>query len=748
MRSVINREGIRETLNIEKIREKLVRACEGLEVNMVELESHVGSIYEENITTRKIQQSLINLAVSMTSFEESDWATVAGRLLMMEVEREVYHNRGFSYGEFSRTITDLTRDSIYDERLKRYSSEELRELSDYIVPERDMLFDYAGANMFSSRYLIKHRGEVWELPQEVFMAISMMLAINEEDRLGVAKDFYDALSLRKISLATPILANLRIPEGNLSSCFISAVDDNIESIFYNIDSVAKISKNGGGVGINLSRIRGKGSWVNGYPNASGGIVPWIKIFNDTAVAVNQQGRRAGAVTMAVDSWHIDLEQFLELQTENGDQRGKAYDIYPQVVISDLFMERVESKEKWTLFDPYEVRGKYGVELCELHGDEFREFYENLERDGELKLTKTLYAREIMKEIMKIQIETGMPYIFFKDTANRLNHNQHKGMIGNGNLCMESFSNFSPTKKFTDKVEGRKGTTETELGEVHTCNLVSLNLSELEDSEIEATSILAVRLLDNTIDLTLSPIRESSRHNDLYRTIGVGAMGLADYLARNYLMYEEADEEVDSLFERLALYTLKGSALLAAERGSYENFPGSNWDRGIFFGNDREWYEERSSYSKEWAEVFDLVSRHGIRNGELTAIAPNTSSSLIMGSTASVNPAFSRFFIEKNQKGAVPRVVKHLKDRSWFYTEFRKIKPKRYVEVMSRIGKWISQGVSMELIYDLNTDLRARDIYDTIMTAWKSGCKSIYYTRTIQKNTNIAKEKEECESCSG
>lgn len=748
MKSVINREGIRESLNIEKIREKLVRACQGLEVSMVALESHIESIYEDNITTKKIQESLINSAVSMASFEESDWSIAAGRLLMMEVEREVYHNRGFSYEDFYSTITNLCRDGIYDARLKKYSPEELKELGEYIDPERDMLYDYAGANMFSSRYLIKHTGLIWELPQEVFMAIAMMLSLEEDDRVTKAKEFYDSLSLRKISLATPILANLRIPNGNLSSCFISAVDDNIESIFYNVDSVAKISKNGGGVGVNLSRVRGKGSWVNGYPNASGGVVPWVKIFNDTAVAVNQQGRRAGAVTMAIDAWHIDLESFLELQTENGDQRGKAYDIYPQIVVSDLFMERVESRESWTLFDPYEVRKKYGVELCELYGDEFRELYHKLEQDKDLKIRKTMYALEILKEIMKIQIETGMPYLFFKDSANIKNHNKHKGMIGNGNLCMESFSNFSPTKKFNETREEDKGIITSELGEVHTCNLVSLNLAELEESEIESNSILAVRLLDNTIDLTVSPIRESSRHNDLYRTIGVGAMGLADYLARNYLMYEEADEEVDELFELIALSTLKGSALLAKERGSYKNFKGSNWDKGEFFGKDKSWYSEHSKLSKEWMEVYDLVENYGLRNGELTAIAPNTSSSLIMGATASVNPAFSRFFIEKNQKGAVPRIVKHLKDRSWFYTEFRKIEPKRYVEVMSRISKWISQGVSMELIFDLNSDIKARDIYDTIMTAWKNGCKSIYYTRTIQKNTNVAKEKEECESCSG
>ena len=235
---------------------------------------------------------------------------------------------------------------LYDERLLTYSKEELDQIAPLIDIDRDMVYDYAGANMLVNRYLIKHEGKTYELPQETFMAISMMLALNEEPgetRVNIVKEFYNALSLRKLSLATPMLANLRVPDGNLSSCFITAIDDNIESIFYNIDSLARISKNGGGVGVNVSRIRAKGSMVNGYYNASGGVVPWIRIINDTAVAVNQQGRRAGAATVALDSWHLDIESFLELQTENGDQRGKAYDIYPQVVCSNLFMKRVKKK---------------------------------------------------------------------------------------------------------------------------------------------------------------------------------------------------------------------------------------------------------------------------------------------------------------------------------------------------------------------------------------------------------------------
>ena len=748
MRQVINRAGIKENLDITKIREKLIRACENLEVNMVELESYIESIYQENITTKKIQESLINQAVSMTSFEESDWTYVAGRLLMMETEKEVFHKRGFSYGKFYETINFLCEKEIYDKKLLEYTKEEINELEKSIDISRDMLYDYAGANMFVNRYLLKYRGNICELPQEVFMCISMLLAINEKDKISVAKRFYNALSLKKISLATPILANLRIPKGNLSSCFITAMDDNIESIFYNIDTIAKISKNGGGVGLNVSRIRAKNSMVNGYYNASGGVVPWIKIVNDTAVAVNQQGRRAGAVTVALDSWHLDIESFLELQTENGDQRGKAYDIYPQIVISDIFMKRVEENSTWTLLDPFEIRKKYDVELCELYGEEFENIYKKIENDTTIELKKVIKARELFKNIMKVQLETGMPYLFFKDRANLMNHNSHKGIIGNGNLCMESFSNFSPSKNFSEKNIDDIGTRTVNLGEVHTCNLVSMNLAEITRKELSNIIDISVRILDNTIDLTKTPIKESDKHNLLYRTIGVGSMGLADYLAREYMIYEDSLNEIDELFEEIALYTIKSSSLLAKERGSYPMFKGSQWDKGIFFQKDKNWYLNNSKFSEKWNEVFNLVEKYGMRNGELTAVAPNTSTSLLMGACASVNPTFSRFFIEKNQKGAVPRVVKYLKDRAWFYPEFKNIDPKYYVKVMSKIGKWTTQGVSMELIFDLNKNIKAKDIFDTFMTAWKEGCKSVYYIRTIQKSTNIMNEKEECESCSG
>lgn len=293
------------------------------------------------------------------------------------------------------------------------------------------------------------------------------------------------------------------------------------------------------------------------------------------------------------------------------------------------MKRVENNLEWTLVDPYEVRIKYGVELCELYGEKFEEIYKALEKDTSLKLKKVIKARELFKEIMKVQIETGMPYIFFKDRANLMNHNNHKGMIGNGNLCMESFSNFFPSKDFTEKVVEEKGVRSAKLGEVHTCNLVSLNLAEIAREELENIVDTAVRMLDNTIDLTKTPIMESDKHNIAYRTIGVGTMGLADYLAREFMIYDESLNDIDELFEEIALYSIKSSALLAKNRGQYPMFKGSMWDRGVFFQKNKDWYIKNSKYATKWNEVFELVAKYGMRNGELTAIAPNTSTSLLM-----------------------------------------------------------------------------------------------------------------------
>ncbi|TCK05220.1 ribonucleoside-diphosphate reductase subunit alpha [Phorcysia thermohydrogeniphila] len=759
--TVVKRKGVREPLNIEKIRKVINWAAEGLDVNTLKLESRLKLHFFDGITTRQIHEAVINTALQLTTPEEPDWRILAGRLFIFNLYKEVSIRRGTSKlayvgggEEYLRVVKDLIEKGLYaEELLKAYSEEEIKEAGDYLNLKYDFLYDYAGANLLAKRYLCIYEDYPIELPQEMYMSIALMLAKNEpkETRMKTVKKFYDLIAGKKLSLATPILINLRRPNGNLSSCFITAMDDNLDSIMYTAEQVAQISKRAGGVGVNLSRIRAQGSWIKKVFGASGGIVPWAKILNDVAVAVNQEGKRAGAVTIALDVWHLDIYDFLELKTENGDLRRKAFDIFPQVVIPDLFMERVKYDQEWLLVDPYEVEKKFGFKLYELWGEEFEKAYMQVENEShKLKLKKKVRAKELLKEILKTQVATGLPYIFFKDTANRLNPLKHDGYIGNGNLCMESFSNFRPSKGFKTYMKDGKIIKEIEEpGLVHTCNLLSINLANIEsDEELEEAVRTAVRILDNTIELTTPPIPESKLHNDRYRTIGIGTLGLADYLAKREIPYgRQSLEFIEELYEKIAFYGIDESINLAKERGAFPAYEGSDWSKGIIIGKDAKYLSEKTKLKEKWLELLSKLKKYGIRNGQLFAIAPNTSSGLLQGATPGVLPPFSRFYIDKNQKQAVPICPPYIKEKFWFYRESKYMDQKEVVEIIATIQKWVDSGISMELLFNLNLGIRARDIYETVMLAWEKGIKTIYYVRTIQKDSQQAiSKKEECVAC--
>ena len=733
---VIRRDGSTTSLNIGKIRDVVEWACEGKKVNSIALEAGLTTRLRDGITTREIQDNLINCALEMCSPEEPDWRYVAGRLHIWSLWKDTLVVRGYQYGNYEKTVKTQVKNRLYDERILIYSEAELKEAGSWINPDWDIDYDYAGALLITSRYLLKN-----ELPQEALLTCSLLLATVEEpaNRLPWAKKFYQAIAQRKISLATPILANLRTPKGSLTSCFILSIDDSLESIFDEITNAARISKNGGGVGVNVSRIRATGSWVMGKANASGGIIPWIKLLNDTAIAVNQGGRRAGAVTIGVDIWHLDVPEFLEMQTENGDQRRKAYDVFPQLVITDEFMRRVITKAEWTLVDPYEVRTKLGIELAELWGEEFEEAYRLVEAnlDKEVLLYKKINARDLFKSIMRSQVETGMPYIAFKDTINRANPNKHDGYIPGVNLCTESFSNVTPDKT------------------AHCCNLVSLNLANIDKEEIESNCQIAVRILDNTIDITNPPFDNAKNHNDKYRTIGVGAMGLADWLAKRKLSYNNLSE-ISNLFEEIGYWCTYSSMELAKERGAYQAFLGSEWSQGKLIGaKPVEWFLNNAVQPQRWQQLATDIQRFGIRNSHITAIAPNTSSSLVQGCTASVLPVYSRFFYDKWAKGTVPIAPPFIEEAFWFYPENKNLEQQQVVKAIATMQEWIDTGISMELLFNLNEGvyfpaepnrcLTAKDIFDTLIMAWELGCKAIYYIRTVQKD-NFRESDDSCSSC--
>ncbi|MDJ0572838.1 MAG: ribonucleoside-diphosphate reductase subunit alpha [Pleurocapsa sp. MO_192.B19] len=733
---VVRRDGSHTPLDITKIRAVVEWACAEQNINPITLEAGLTTRLRNGVTTRDIQDNLIDCALGMCSTSETQWRYVAGRLHIWSLWKDTLVGRGFGYGDYPAAVKFQVDAQRYDRNILKYSTAELAEAGSWIKPEWDKDYDYAGAVLLTKRYLLTN-----ELPQEAYLTCALLLASEEkaEIRLTIARQFYEAIAQRKISLATPILANLRVPNGSLSSCFIIAMDDNLESIFAEITNAARISKNGGGVGVNASRIRATGSWVMGKKNTSGGVIPWIKLLNDTAIAVNQGGRRAGAVTVGLDIWHLDVPEFLEMQAENGDRRRKAYDVFPQLVILDEFMRRVVAKESWTLVDPYEVKQQLGIDLAQLWGENFEASYAQIEAElgNKINLYKKIDARELFKHIMRSQVETGMPYLAFKDTINRANPNKHEGYIPGVNLCCESFSNVKPGL------------------EAHCCNLVSLNLANVKETEIANMSQLAVRILDNTIDLTKPPFTDSKTHNDKYRTIGVGCMGLADWLAKRHLTYESLTE-ISHLFEEVAYWCTSASMELAKDRGAYAAFAGSEWSKGKLLGSKSlDEILDLAQNKERWVQLAEDIQKSGIRNSHITAIAPNTSSSLVQGCTASILPVYSKFFYDKWAKGTVPIAPPFIQDCFWYYRENKSLNQKTVVKAVATMQQWIDTGISMELLFNLNQGVyfpdqperavKAKDIFETLVMAWQEGCKAVYYVRTVQKD-NFKESSEGCAAC--
>ncbi len=753
---IIKRDGESASLDISKIRKVIQWAAEGLDINPIELESNLEIHFRNNMTTGEIHAVVIETALRLTSVDEPDWRILAARLKLVDFYKRVHIARGipyeYRYPSYCQTVKDFVAKGIYTPvLLEKYSEKELHKAGQFIHQDYDYDYDYAGISLLMKRYMLEYNDEVIEMPQEALLTIALLIEQNQpaEIRLNRVKDTYKMLAERKISLATPILINLRKPNGNLSSCFITTVDDDTNSIFHTFEQIGQISSGGGGVGVSISRIRCQGARIRNSLGHAGGVVPNIRVINDIALYFNQGGKRAGAVTVALDSWHLDMEDFLELQTENGDQRRKAYDIFPQVVVTDRFMRAVENNEEWHLLDPHEVRSKYGYELADLWGEEFDKALDHLYKEvakAKLELIKTVNAKELYKEIMKVQVETGMPYVSFKDTINRANPNQHVGIIPCTNLCVESCSVVKPTTLGAQRFEDGTLCRDVEPGLVHTCNLVSINMANVEDDELPHVCETSVRILDNCIDITDVPVAEGQRHNDQLRTIGVGMMGLADFLAKRDTPYVGAAEAVEKLAERFAHGCISASIDLAEERGRYPLYEGSEWDKGRILGHAPDWFADNGRL--DWQPIFDKLKKHGVRNSHITAIAPNTSSSIVQGCTASILPIFSKFYIDNNSNGTVPIMPPYIKEKFWHYQESKHIDQRVVVDLVSRLQKYVDTGISMELLFNLNANITAKDIYQTHLDAWKKGCKAIYYTRSIQKNSNIASEKEECISCAG
>jgi len=734
---VEKRDGTKEPYDVSKIKKSIQMATEGQDVNPLELEAKLDQFLKSGIKTRDIQLNVIQHAVQLATASAPDWVNVAGRALAAD-EWANFPLRGKSFKEI---VHFNVKKGYYSKSLlEYYSDDDIDDLATSIKMNRDLDYSYASLITAKKKYLGK-----FELNQHMHMVNAMRFGQYEpeETRLKFVKEVYNALSLRKISLATPFLSNFR-KGGNVASCFIIAVEDDIDSIFDNIKRVALISKNGGGLGIFLGYLRAKGSDVNGFENAAGTVVQWIKILNDTLVAVNQGGKRAGAGTIALPVWHNDIQDFLDMQTEHGDPRLKAYDVFPQVTIPDIFMERDKNKEPWVTFCPFEVKKKLGIDVRGLYGKDFTEAYLKIEKaaeDGRLKITRKFdNARDLMKMIMRIQFETGLPYIAFTDTINEYNPNKgdvnddgtpNNVGITNVNLCTESFSNVMPDS----------------MG--HVCNLASIVLGNIKNfAELGKISSLACKILDYGINLTNAPDAITQAHNARYRTIGIGLQGLHDHLAREYLNFRDLDY-IREISECVEYNAAMQSVELAKRFGTFDAYKNSEWKNG----NRIAQFKKHASGNYDWDALQDLINQFGIRNSQLTSPAPNTSTSIYMDSSASVLPVYDSFFSEDNKNGKLVVVAKFLKDNPLGYGKtFPKHSATEIIDVVAELQKFIDTGCSMELIFDHRKEsFKASELYEAIHYAHSKGIKAIYYIRSIKNNATIdsvIKAEENCVSCAG
>lgn len=786
---VLKRNGRTEELDISKIKKCTLDAVKDLEgVSLSELELDAKIQFRDGITTEEIQKTLIKTAVDKIDIDCPNWTFVAARLFLYDLYKKVngmnrynHLREYFEKGEKEGRIL-LGLKEKYD----------LDDLNDYIKPERDMQFTYLGIKTLYDRYLIKDsKGMPIELPQQMFMAIAMFLAQNEFNPMEWAKKFYDLISKFELMLATPTLSNARTTRHQLSSCYIGSTPDNIEGIFDSYQEMALLSKFGGGIGWDWSKVRAMGGSIDGHKNAAGGIIPFLKITNDIAVAVDQLGTRKGAIAVYIEPWHMDVSDFIDLRKNSGEERRRTHELFPALWINDLFMKRVRANDKWTLFDPADT-----ADLCDLYGEAFEKRYEEYEKDESI-IKEIIEAKELWKKILLNYFETGLPFLCFKDTANKANPNSHVGIIRSSNLCTEIFQNTDPNyyqikvvfedgteehfdeeakiiidggyekvaRKIStlDSINGKKVYIVEKYkndGKTAVCNLASINLSKVHTKEdIQRVVPTAIRMLDNVIDLNFYPHRKVKDTNLKSRSIGLGVMGEAQMLAESQIHWgsDEHLNKIDRIMEEVSYEAINASSNLAIEKGSYPDFEGSKWSKGIFPIDVASEKAKALTLSDglfnqsecDWERLREKVKRDGMRNGYLMAIAPTSSISILVGTTQTIEPVYKRKWFEQNLSGMIPVVVPNLSLETWqYYTPAYELDQKILVKAAAVRGKWIDQGQSLNIFLSLD---KASGGYlnEIYQLAWELGVKSTYYLRSESPDSekvNIADRSIECEGC--
>lgn len=706
------------------------------------------SFYKMGMSLNERFYFLVKACVELTTKEAPRWEFIAARVYFLEYQRNLASQMAqHGIDDLYEKIEYLTEEGLYGAYiLQHYNREEILEAATFIDEERNKLINYSGMELLVKRYVVHtHAGVPMESIQEMYLGIALHLAMLEarECRLMWVRRFYDMLSTLKVTMATPTLANARKPFHQLSSCFIDTVPDSLDGIYRSVDNFAQVSKFGGGMGLYFGKVRARGSAIRGFEGAAGGVIRWIRLANDTAVAVDQLGVRQGAVAVYLDVWHRDLPEFLALRTNNGDDRQKAHDVFPAVCYPDYFWQQARDNIEgdWYMMCPHDVYTVKGYHLEDSFGEEWTERYLDCVADHRIN-KRVVPIKDIIRLIIKSAVETGTPFAFNRDIVNRANPNSDKGIIYCSNLCTEIAQNMSAIESVEQRVETIDGeevvVTVTKPGDFVVCNLASLSLGHIDVNnydEIEGVVKSVTRALDNVIDLNFFPVPYARINNHRYRPVGLGVSGYHHMLAKQHIHWESEEhlEFVDRVFEDINYAVIKASCENAAEKGAYPLFEGSDWQTGAYF-------DKRDYNSPRWQALRKDVAAYGMRNGYLMAIAPTSSTSIIAGTSAGVDPIMNRFFLEEKKNGLMPRVAPELSmDTYWYYKSAHLVDQSYSVRAAGIRQRHVDQAQSMNLY--ITNDYTFRKVLNLYIQAWECGVKTIYYIRS--KSLEV----EECESCS-
>tara|TARA_R100001594_G_scaffold13996_3_gene29820 strand:- start:24716 stop:27130 length:2415 start_codon:yes stop_codon:yes gene_type:complete len=789
---VKKRNGKLEEFDVEKINKCVYRACAGIDGNNVSASEVILDaqlqLYDK-ITTKEIDEALI-LSARAKIEKEPNYSNVAAALAVNALYKEVFRESvdsdtfDLQYKKsFVQGIKKLVKNEILSPKLLDY---DLKKLSEAIDPERDTKFKYLGLQILIDRYFIRLNNKIIESPQAFWMRIAMGLALNEDNKEERAIEFYNLFSNLLYTPSTPTLFNSGTTHSQLSSCYLNTFDDSIDGIFEGVWQEARKSKHAGGLGFDVTNFRASGAFIKGTNGISGGLVPWLKILNDTLVAVNQGGKRPGAGCAYLEPWHLDFEDFLNLRRNTGDERLRCHDMNTASWVPDLFMKKVQEDADWYMFCPSDCR-----ELHEAYGEDFEESYDYYckhAEEGTLKNFRKIKAKELWKKMLKVLFETSHPWVTFKDPSNIRYSNQHQGTVHSSNLCTEILLHTKPSQyKDGEKIE---------IGETAVCNLGSVNLKNhlgdngLNKDLLASTIKTAIRLLDNVIDLNFYPTKEAENANMQHRPIGLGMMATHDVLQILDIQYDsdKAVKFIDELTEFFSYNAILSSSELAKERGSYKTYSGSLWEKGqlpIDTYNNLLDFRKKSPKvpvrgKLDWKKVREHILKYGIRNSNTMAIAPTATIGYINGVEQSIEPNFSVMFVYECKSGNFYVVNEQFvndmkKEGLWSPQLAEAVKevdgdvmlldiPEKYrekyktafdrdmfklIECNAARQKWIDQGISFNL-YNKGTSLKyLNDIY---MAAWEAGLKTTYYLRNrgaskVEKSTKKEYTEEEQIACS-